>query len=104
MRLMDAGLLLVLVYSAPIVRRQAGQMQYPANWMALASTSPQKSQLPAGRCFLSTVSYTHLKSRVVQAQDAAEHAVVGVERKGKGAALVGQVLEMCIRDRPWPER
>ena len=32
------------------------------------------------------------KSRVVQAQDAAEHAVVGVERKGKGAALVGQVL------------
>ena len=32
------------------------------------------------------------KSRVVQAQDAAEHTVIGVQRKGKGAALLGQIL------------
>ena len=32
------------------------------------------------------------KSRVVQAQDAAEHTIIGVQRKGKGAALLRQIL------------
>ena len=32
------------------------------------------------------------KSRVVQTQDAAEHTVIGIQRKGKGAALLGQIL------------
>ena len=32
------------------------------------------------------------EGRVVQAQDAVEHAVVGIQREGKGAALVRQIF------------
>ena len=38
--------------------------------------------------------FGHLREegRVMQTQDAAEHAIVGVQREGEGAALVGQIL------------
>ena len=53
-----------------------------AHWVGIAGEEEQR-QLLGHPC---------QKSRVMQAQDAAEHTVIGVQRKGKGAALLGQIL------------